>query len=157
MGFCFWGADKRINVLLSETNRLLGRYKFQRSLPAFLPREKSGRPDIVALTKSIGRERKYGKQIPISETAAVDLVLWMAEWNGANLLRRCPVCQKWFVATRKDQKRCGLSCNKKAYRQKHRKTSAAYMRIYRRKIREREIRKRDKWKIWKEGKRYAKR
>src|SRR5271167_715925 len=101
--YCAWGADKRVSRLVGETNRLLARYTYRRTVP-FIFRVTQGelptlRADVEARTKT---ERE--------ETTAVDMVLSLAEWGTLDWVQPCPVCKRWFMRARKDQVFCSQQC-----------------------------------------------
>jgi len=129
--FCAWTANKEAETLVHDTDRLLAKYTFRPKLPTFIRVTKHGVPSVAALTEGVQRERRYGKPIPISETEAAHMLLFLAEGRGLAYLLQCSECQQWFADQRKGQEYCQLSCKKKANRRKHRAGWNEYMRKYR--------------------------
>jgi hypothetical protein len=123
--YCAWGADKRVSRLVRETNRLLARYTYRRTVPFVFPVTQGELPTLRADAEArIKTERE--------ETTAVDMVLSLAEWRTLDWVQPCPVCKRWFMRGRKDQVFCSQQCLQKHFvSQRDPAKQAAYMKEYR--------------------------
>jgi hypothetical protein len=131
--YCGWVADKKVGRTLRETNQLLARYSFRRSVPVILKLTEEGPPTVS--TEAVPRLKSEQE-----ETRAVEMLLSLAEWGALGQLLHCPACKRWFMARRTDQVFCSTECGKRQhYARRDPKEWNAYMRKHRRRERIRKL------------------
>ena len=137
--YCLWAADKRVARLLRETNRLLARYTYRRTIPTVFPVRQGELPTLRT-------EAQVRLKTEREEAMAVDMVLSLTEWRFLDWVQPCPVCKRWFMRGRSDQVFCGQQCLQKHFvAQRDPEEQAAYMRKYRKDKKEREQRQEKLW------------
>jgi hypothetical protein len=90
--------SKETATLKNEIDQMLGRYRFRRQLP-------------WANTQSLFEpEIRSTRKTDSTEVFVVDIVLRLLEKNALDRLRRCQVCQRWFMAVRAHERNCSKTC-----------------------------------------------
>jgi len=111
--------------LQKELNDHLARYQFRRQVQL---RDDEEFPVTEVL---VGRHANSPGFL--REAQAVGWFLRLAELGEGRRVRRCPVCEKWFMAARPDALYCGTRCARKKARQVLKETgkAAEYKRFHR--------------------------
>jgi hypothetical protein len=119
--YCLWAADKKVSALLRLMNRRLGKHGWKVNVMVELNRR--GPPTVPLVPKR--RPSAVGPQ-PFGY-----MLRDCAEDRSLEWVRRCKVCEQWFMAGRVDQLHCGRRCSKQAFQRRDPKKWAKYMKEYR--------------------------
>jgi hypothetical protein len=89
----------------------LFRYERHRGLLKEMQVERQLLPSYIVVT-ALSREVSFAK---LQENHALNGLFNLVEQQKIDYLRKCDVCQCWFLATRSDQVVCSKACRQKKY------------------------------------------
>lgn len=116
-----------------EINRILARHPFRWAVPVTVSTSEGEGPTVQANaypTRPVPfSNRERGSTIEMH--GAIEKVLELARIGALDGLKRCPQCQRWFMAGRRNQEYCSADCTRKNYYEAHRSKWPHYMRTSR--------------------------
>lgn len=121
--WCWWAVDKRVGARVQTANRRLAKHGWE--IEKIVKLTRWGPPTVPLVLKNplrVGSGHNFGY-----------LLRDCVEDRNIGHVRRCLVCERWFMASRKDQLHCMRRCSKRSALQRNPEEWRLYIKVYRRK------------------------
>jgi hypothetical protein len=121
--WCWWAVDNRVGARVQTANRRLAKHGWE--IEKIVKLTRWGPPTVPLVLKNplrFGSGHNFGY-----------LLRDCVEDRNIGHVRRCLVCERWFMASRKDQLHCMRRCSKRSALQRNPEEWRLYIKVYRRK------------------------